>query len=105
MLKRGDGGLLFALGASAKYPVPRLAAAGLVLAGLRNYAHTLHAELGPLGVYAGTLIIGALIEGTPAHRNAAAWTGAEQFAVVKPADLADRCWDMYTQRDRAEEEV
>jgi short-subunit dehydrogenase len=105
MLERRDGGLLFALGASAKYPMPRLAAAGLALAGLRNYAHTLHAELGPQGVYAGTLLIGALIEGTPAHRNATAWAGGQQLAVVKPEDLAGHFWDMYTRRDRAEEEV
>lgn len=105
MLERGGGGLLFALGASAKYPMPRLGAAGLALAGLRNYAHTLHDELGPRGVYAGALVIGALIEGTPAHRNAAGWAGAQQVTVVKPEDLAARCWDMYTMRVRAEEEV
>lgn len=105
MLERGDGGLLFALGASAKYPIPHLAAAGVALAGLRNYARTLHAELGPQGVYAGMLLIGALIEGTPAHRNAADWAGAQPLAVVRPADLAGRFWDMYTKRDRAEEEV
>ena len=105
MLDRGDGALLFALGASAKYPMPHLAAAGLALAGLRNYVHTLHAELGPGGVYAGDLVIGALIEGTPAHRSASAWSGGQPLAVVSPGDLADRYWDMYTKRDRAEEEV
>lgn len=105
MLERGDGGLLFALGASAKYPMPHLAAAGLALASLRNYAHTLHAELGPQGVYAGALLIGALIEGTPAHRNATAWAGGQQLPVVKPEDLAGHFWDLYTQRDRAEAEA
>ena len=103
MLERGDGGLLFALGAAARYPTRRMASAGLALAGLRNYAHTLHAELAPQGVYAGALLIGALIEGTPAHRNASGW-GGPQVPVVSPDALAERYWDMYVTRDRVEAE-
>lgn len=108
MLERGDGGLLFAMGASAKYPMPLLASGGMAGAALRSYVHALNAELAPKGVYAGTLLIGALIEGSAAHRNAAAWvsdTGSQRLAVVTAEDLADRYWDMYVKRDRAEEEV
>lgn len=108
MLERGNGGLLFALGASAKYPMPRLASGGMAGAALRSYAHALHVEVAPSGVYAGTLLIGALIENSAAHRNAAAWsadTGARQLAVVTAGDLADRYWDMYVKRDRAEDEM
>jgi NAD(P)-dependent dehydrogenase (short-subunit alcohol dehydrogenase family) len=105
MLERGDGGLLFALGASAKYPMPHLASGGMVLSGLRNFVHTLHAELGPENIYAGALVIGALIEGSPAHRNASAWGGEQHLAVVPAEDLAERYWDMYLKRDRVEEEV
>jgi short-subunit dehydrogenase len=108
MLERGNGGLLFALGASAKYPMPRLASGGMAGAALRSYAHALHAEVAPNGVYAGTLLIGALIENSAAHRNAAAWsadTGAQRLAVVTAGDLANRYWDMYVKRDRAEDEV
>jgi NADP-dependent 3-hydroxy acid dehydrogenase YdfG len=106
MLERGDGGLLFAMGAAAKYPVPALASAGAALAGLRNYVHTLHAELAPGHVYAGSLVIGTLIEGSVAHRNASAWnvTGRPPV-VVSPDDLAGRLWDMYARRDRVEDEV
>jgi short-subunit dehydrogenase len=103
MLERGGGGLLFAMGAAAKYPVPSLAG-GMVLSSLRNYVHTLNAELGPRNVYAGTLVIGALIEGSVAARNPSAW-GNGQVAVVAADDLAERCWDMYLKRDRAEEQV
>jgi short-subunit dehydrogenase len=105
MLARGDGGLLFALGAAAKYPMPRLASAGLALAGLRNYIHAMHAELAPQHVYAGNLLIGALIEGSAAHRNASAWGGGQPVAVVPADDLGGRLWDMYAKRDRPEDEV
>jgi short-subunit dehydrogenase len=106
MLERGDGALLFAMGASAKYPMPRWASGGMVLAALRSYAHALHDELAPQGVYAGTLLIGALIEGSEAHRNASA-RGGERPAipVVSPDDLAERYWDMYVKRDRAEDQL
>jgi short-subunit dehydrogenase len=86
--------------------MPGWASGGMVLAALRNYAHSLHAELGPQGVYAGTLLIGALIEGSVAHRNASARGGARPgVPVVSADDLAERYWDMYVKRDRVEEEV
>lgn len=103
MVERGDGALLFAMGAAAKYPFPDLASAGMVAAGLRSYVHTLNAELAPQHVYAGDLVIGALIEGSAAHRNAAAW--GTDLAVVSPDDLAERYWNMYLKRDRIEDEV
>jgi short-subunit dehydrogenase len=103
MLERGDGGLLFAMGAAAKYPMPSFAG-GMALSSLRNYALALNAELGPRNVYAGTLVIGALIEGSAAARNPSAW-GNGQVPVVAAGDLAGRCWDMYARRDRAEEQV
>lgn len=103
MRERGNGRLLFALGAAAKYPVPQLASAGMALSGLRSYVHDLHTELAPSGVYAGALVIGALIEGTPAHQNASAW--GSDVPVVAADDLAEREWDMYLNRDRAEEEI
>jgi len=103
MLERGDGGLLFSMGAAAKYPMPRFAG-GMALSGLRNYVHSLNAELQPKNVYAGTLVIGALIEGSAAARNPSAW-GSGQVPVVAAGDLAQICWDMYLKRDRAEEQV
>jgi hypothetical protein len=66
--------------------MPPLASGGMVLSGLRNFVHTLHAELGPENIYAGALVIGALIEGGPAHRNASAWGGEEHLAVVPAED-------------------
>lgn len=102
MLSRGEGALLFALGGAAKYPSPRLPGAGIAGSALRNYVHTLHAELESQNIYAGALLIGALIEGSVAHRHAGDWGTS---AVVRAEDLAERYWDMYVKRDRIEEEV
>jgi len=59
MRERGYGGLLFAMGAAAKYPMPALGAGGIALSGLRSYVHTLNSALSETGVYAGALLIGA----------------------------------------------
>jgi hypothetical protein len=77
-------------------------ARGIALSALRNYVHTLHAELGPQGVYAGALLIGVVIKGSEAERAASQWRGA---TVMPAEDLADRLWDMYLKRDRPEDEV
>jgi short-subunit dehydrogenase len=106
MRERGHGGLLFAMGAAAKYPIPRLAAGSITLSGLRSYVHTLNSALSETGVYAGALLIGATIENSRTHRaGTAPAIGERPQAVVSAADLADHLWDMYTKRDRAEDVV
>jgi short-subunit dehydrogenase len=106
MRERDHGGLLFAMGASARYPIPRLAAGGIALSAVRSYIHTLNSALSETGVYAGTLLIGATIENSRTHRSAAAPAiGERPLAVVAAGDLADRLWDMYTKRDRVEDVI
>jgi short-subunit dehydrogenase len=106
MRERDRGGLLFAMGASARYPIPQLAAAGIALSAVRSYIHTLNSALHETGVYAGTLLIGATIENSRAHRSATAPAiGERPLPVVPAGDLADRLWDMYTKRDRVEDVV
>ncbi|WP_028922717.1 SDR family NAD(P)-dependent oxidoreductase [Pseudonocardia acaciae] len=103
MLARGSGAVLVAQGASAREPMSALASVGAPQAGLLNYLHALAAEVGPRGVYIGTLLIGALIE-----RSAAAelWDGghfetveAGEVPRIEPDALAERYWEMV--RDRA----
>jgi short-subunit dehydrogenase len=106
MRERGHGGLLFSMGAAAKYPIPQLAAGGIALSGLRSYVHTLNSALSETGVYAGSLLIGATIENSQTHRSATAPAiGERPRAVVQAADLAGHLWDMYTRRDRPEDVV
>ena len=106
MRERGHGGLLFAMGAAAKYPIARLAAGAIALSGLRSYVHTLNSALSETGVYAGALLIGATIENSRTHRSGTfPAIGELPQAVVQAGDLADRLWDMYTKRDRPEDVV
>jgi short-subunit dehydrogenase len=106
MRERGHGGLLFAMGAAARYPIPGLAAGGIVLSGLRSYVHVLSSALRETGVYAGALLIGATIENSRTHlAGTAPAVGERPQAVVRAVDLADRLWDMYSRRDRVEDVV
>ena len=106
MRDRGNGALLFAMGAAAKYPIPRLAAGGIALSAVRSYIHTLNAALRETGVYAGALLIGATIENSRTHRSGTfPAIGEGPAAVVSAGDLAHRLWDLYTTRDRAEDVV
>lgn len=48
---------LLTTGVSSTVPAPILANVGMAMSGLRNWAHALHTELRPEGVYAGTVTI------------------------------------------------
>jgi hypothetical protein len=62
LTERGSGALLFAGELSSVVPMPALGGLTLATAALRNYAITLNAALQPVGVYAGTITIGGLID-------------------------------------------
>jgi short-subunit dehydrogenase len=89
MLAKEHGTLLFTAGLSAVIPVPAMGARGMALAGLRNYVLNLHQVLMPKGIYAAMLIIGVILaKGDP----------------EKDPDLvAARMYEMYEQREHAEE--
>ena len=105
MLERGAGGLLFAGGLSAVQPIPFLGSLAVSSAALRNYVVTLNAGLAGTGVYAGSLIVGGLIERGDIHRLVV--SQPEQFGGVPvetldPDDIAETAWELYAKRDRAE---
>jgi short-subunit dehydrogenase len=105
MLERGAGGLLFAGGLSAVQPMPPLGAFAVGAAALRNYVLTLGAGLAGTGVYAGSLIIGGVIERGDIHAMVA--SKPETFGdltahTLDPDELAESAWELYAKRDRAE---
>ncbi|MBO4274402.1 SDR family NAD(P)-dependent oxidoreductase [Microbispora triticiradicis] len=105
MIERGEGGLLFAGGLSAVMPMPALGDLALSAAALRNYALTLNAALAGEGVYAGSLIIGGLVERGDIYRLVT--SQPERFGDVgsrslDPDMIAGTAWDLYAKRDRPE---
>ncbi|WP_228002975.1 SDR family NAD(P)-dependent oxidoreductase [Nocardia australiensis] len=91
MLARGEGTVLLTTGVSSTVPAPFLANVGLAMAGLRNWAHTLHAELHPRGIHVATVTIASgIIPGD---------------AVADPDVIGARYYDLYRRCDRAEEVI
>lgn len=105
MRERGKGSLLFAGGLSGQIPMPMLGGLALSSAALRNYALTLNKALSEVGVYAGTLTIGGLVERGDIHAmvsaNAEMAAGAAGMT-LNPDDLAETAWEMHARRDRPE---
>ncbi|MEV7081610.1 SDR family NAD(P)-dependent oxidoreductase [Streptomyces sp. NPDC093516] len=91
MRARGVGTLLLTTGVSSTIAAPFLANVGLAMAGLRNWAHALHAELGPQGIHAATVTIASgVIPGDE---------------VADPDAIGARYYRLYQQRDRVEEVI
>jgi NAD(P)-dependent dehydrogenase (short-subunit alcohol dehydrogenase family) len=108
MLARGFGGILIGQGSSASQPAPFMSGVGPAMAAARNYIHSLHGEVAARGVYAGSLLVNAMIAGSAGH---AAMTSGEltldlpdDFVIptVDPAELAELLWHQLDRRDRIE---
>lgn len=98
LIERGSGGLLFPGGLSSVVPMPPLGGMALYAAALRNYAITLHAALAPVGVYAGTITIGGLIERGAIYRALTAdptGFGGVTAGTIDPDELAETVWQLY----------
>ncbi|GAA0899543.1 MULTISPECIES: SDR family NAD(P)-dependent oxidoreductase [Streptomyces] len=106
MVERGDGGFLVALGASAQdaSAAPGMSGAPSVAAATRHWVHALNQDLAATGVYAGLLLVGAVVDGSQGQREAEA-LGIDLTALptVAPADLADVYFDLFTKRDHVEQ--
>jgi NAD(P)-dependent dehydrogenase (short-subunit alcohol dehydrogenase family) len=87
MLARGSGTILFTTGGSSVYPNPMMGNIGLVTAGLRNWAYSLHTALADKGVQV-------------AHVAINAWLGRQPGA--EPENIAPLYWDLYLNRDQIE---
>jgi short-subunit dehydrogenase len=88
MINKGSGAILFTTGVSTMFPLPYAGNAGIVGAGIRNYAANLHNELKEKGVFIGHLSIGAMIQpGTAGD----------------PDDIADAWYNLYEKKDHFEE--
>jgi NAD(P)-dependent dehydrogenase (short-subunit alcohol dehydrogenase family) len=90
MIHRGGGTILFTTGASSVHPEighEWVANYGVAAAGLRNWAHALHASLGPKGVQVAHIAIGVFI-------------GQEPEASAEA--IAPLYWELHNERDEVE---
>jgi NADP-dependent 3-hydroxy acid dehydrogenase YdfG len=88
MINNGSGAVLFTTGVSTMFPIPYAGNAGIVGAGIRNYAANLHNELKEKGVFIGHLSIGAMIQPSTAG---------------DPDAIADTWFNLYERKDHFEE--
>ena len=105
LIERGSGGLLSVGASSSVVPMPPHGGFALWAAALRNYAITLHAALGPAGIYAGTIAICGLIERSDAHQamlDSPDLSAGVTAGTLDPDELAETMWQLYTGRERAE---
>jgi NADP-dependent 3-hydroxy acid dehydrogenase YdfG len=87
MINNSSGAILFTTGVSAMFPLPYAGNAGIIGAGIRNYATNLHNELKDKGVFIGHLSIGAVIQpGTAGD----------------PDVIADAWYNLYEKKDHFE---
>ena len=101
---RGSRGLIFPGGLSSVVPMPPLGGMALWAAAVRNYAVTLHAALAPLGIYAGTITIGGLIERGDIHQAMLENPDmlGDSLPTLNPDELAETMWRLYSERTEAE---
>lgn len=104
-LDRGDGAIVFVNGLTAAQSIPGMSGFGPAMAAARNYIHTLNAEVGAKGVYAGSVVIGAFIKRSASFELMAAAGGDAAlagFPIIDPDDIAEEVWNLVTKRDRTE---
>lgn len=82
MRTRGGGTLLFTGGGFAFEPMPAMATLGAGKAALRNLAFSLHAELAPAGIHAGTVTICGMVK---------------RGTAFDPERIAESFWAMHIQ--------
>lgn len=88
MINKGSGSILFTTGVSTIFPLPFAGNAGIIGAGLRNYAENLYNEMEEKGIFIRHLSIGAVIKpGT---------TG-------DPENIAEAWYNLYNKKEQFEE--
>lgn len=87
-LEATQGAVLLTGGGTANYPNPDMATISLGKAGIKNLAYQLNKAMAPSGVYVGTVTVsGAIDPKSDTH---------------SPDILADKFWELYTNRGKAE---
>lgn len=88
MINKGSGSILFTTGVSTIFPLPFAGNAGIIGAGLRNYAENLYNEMEEKGIFIRHLSIGTVIE--PGTKG-------------DPDFIAEAWYNLYNKKEKFEE--
>ncbi|MDG0844360.1 SDR family NAD(P)-dependent oxidoreductase [Staphylococcus equorum] len=88
MINKGSGAILFTTGVSTMFPLPLAGDAGIIGAGLRNYAENLYNEMEEKNIFIRHLSIGAVIE---------------SGTIGDPDSIADTWYNLYNKKEQFEE--
>lgn len=104
MTQRGEGAIVVVGGLAAVKPIPGLSGAPALMAATRNYIHALHGGLAPSGVFAGSVFIGAMIEGSTGMKVATSGgrTIDPRLTTISPDAVAEAIWKLTTERTQVE---
>jgi short-subunit dehydrogenase len=106
MLERGAGAILIGHGGTAVHPAAELSGVGPAMAAMRNYVHSLNAEVAASGVYVGTIAVTAMIARSAAHgaleSGALRLPEGMEVRLVDPDELAEILHALTVDRDRVE---
>lgn len=104
MLARGDGAIVLVTGLTAIVTIPGVSGVGPAMTAARNYILTLNAEVAGKGVFAGSVSIGAMIQGSTGMRVATAGgaTLDPRLPVIDPDTVAEEIWSLVIKRNQVE---
>ena len=103
MLDRGSGAVVTVGGIPAVTPITGISGLGPAMAATRNFVAGLHGEVKDLGVYAGMVFLGGVVEGSDALRHEMAHGELPPgFPILNPGDIAAEIWTMIAERSRVE---
>lgn len=88
MINKGSGSILFTTGVSTIFPLPFAGNAGIIGAGLRNYAENLYNEMEEKNIFIRHLSIGTVIE---------------SGTIGDPDSIADTWYNLYNKKEQFEE--
>lgn len=103
MLNRGKGAIVTVGGIPAVTPIKGISGLGPAMAATRNFIAGLHGEIKELGIYAGMVFLGGVIDGSAALRHEKAHGELPSgFPILNRGDIAAEIWTMIAERSCVE---
>jgi NADP-dependent 3-hydroxy acid dehydrogenase YdfG len=102
MRARQSGTILFTTAVSAQHPLNITASFGIAAGAQLNYARLLHNNLKEENIYVGSVSIAALVAADEASGKILAAHFPPGLPIIKPKDVSDVHWALFTGRGKCE---